>query len=827
MPKWIFIVGGILLVIVIAAVVAVLNINSYVQRNREYLVQQAERAVGRKIDVQNIEVNLWNGIGVRFESFRLADDPAFSSDPFVQAKSLQANVRLLPLLRKDVQVKRLILHQPGINIIRNRQGIYNFASLGGPDKKKDTETKKDTATEDARDKAARQRAALLIALVEISGGVARYRDLGDGTDLAVQQLDLRAQDLNFDRPISINVAAAVLASKQNVNLRLLIGPISPESEYRNVALDSQLDIDPLDLNQLKKAVPKIFTALPKDLEVGGIFKLSGLKIKGTLHEFALNGGIEGTQGFIQWGDYFHKPAGIPLVLESTAHYSKDKIAIRNAGLKLHTLPLQVKGDIALGKPTVINVSLDSDQTSLEGWGKLIPAVANYDLNGKMGLRATVRGPIGAGKNPQVDGNLSLQSASIKVPQLPKAIENLNGQVKFSDARAETKETNFNLGNSRISLAAVIERFSPLTLSYKLSTAELALADIQPSLPPERSSDVLRDLGSDGQVTTANGQSTVAGKILSSDGRLFNMDYKNLDANLSYAKNNVVLRSFRANLLNGSAQLKGEFGFNESPKFSMASEIKGIDLVQLHQYFTKDQPDMRGSLNGNLKLSGQGDQWQEIRPTLRGDGQTEVLKGTLLNFNIADAVLSGATGIPGLTNLINPAIRRKYPETFEAKDTVFKDLQTQLDIGDSRLNLKNLRIAAAQFRVAGDGWVDFERRVDFRGVIRFSPELSGDIAGAVREIRLLFNKNNELEIPFTLSGQMPNVKPRPDASFLTKALQRGLFQRGAEELQEQLFGPKERRAPDRQPDQERQPSPKSPEDLLRRGLEGLFGRQKRQ
>ena len=334
MPKWLFIFGGVLLVIVIAAVIGVLNINSYIQRNREYLIQQAEKAVGRQIEVQNIEVNLWNGIGVRFENFRLADDPAFSSDPFVQAKSLQANVRLLPLLRKDVQVKRLILHEPGINIIRNRQGVYNFASLGGSDKKKDAETEKYSRQQKIlATKRRGERAALLISLVEISGGVARYRDLTDGTDLAVQQLDLRARDLNFDRPVSIDLAAAVFAAKQNVNLKLLVGPISPESDYRNVAVDSQLDIDPLDLSQLKKAVPKIFTALPKDLEVGGIFKLSGLKVKGTLHDFALNGGIEGTQGFIQWGDYFHKPAGIPLVLESAAHYSNDKIAIRNAGAK--------------------------------------------------------------------------------------------------------------------------------------------------------------------------------------------------------------------------------------------------------------------------------------------------------------------------------------------------------------------------------------------------------------------------------------------------------------------------------------------------------------
>jgi uncharacterized protein involved in outer membrane biogenesis len=291
---------------------------------------------------------------------------------------------------------------------------------------------------------------------------------------------------------------------------------------------------------------------------------------------------------------------------------------------------------------------------------------------------------------------------------------------------------------------------------------------------------------------------------------------------------VVLRNFRANLLNGSVQLNGEYRFDESPRFSTASEIKGVDLVQLYRYFTQEQPDMRGSLNGNLKLAGQGDQWQEIKTSLRGAGQTEVLNGTLLNFNIADAVLSGSTGIPGLTNLINPAVRKKYPETFEAKDTVFKELQTQIDIGENRLNLKNLRIAAAQFRVEGDGWVDFERRVDFRGVVRFSPALSNDIAGAVREIRLLFNKNNELEIPFTASGQMPKVRPRPDASFLTKSLQRGLFQRGAEELQEQLFGPKERRAPDNhQPGQERRQKPSSPEDLIRRGLEGLFGKQKRQ
>ena len=820
MRRWVFIGTGILLIFSIASVVAVLNINSYIRRNRDYLMQQAEKAVGRQIEVENIEINIWNGIGIRFENFKLADDPAFSSESFVRAKDLQANVKLLPLLRRDVQVKKLILNQPAINIIRNRHGIYNFSTIGATDENKKAEA------EVSRDKAAQQRAAFLVSLVEISRGVVRYRDLGVGTDLPIQQLDLRVQDLDFKRPFSINLAAAIFASKQNVNLQMLVGPIFPESDYRNVALDGEVDINPLDLNQLKKAVPKIVTALPKDVEIGGIFKVADLKLKGTLHDLAMNGSIEGTQGTIDYGKSFQKPAGIPLTLEGAAHYSNDKIAIRQAVLKLHTLTLQAKGDIVPGNPPVINLSLDSEPTSLNGWERVIPAVADYQIKGKIDFRGTVRGPIGAGTSHQVHGNLALENASINGPELPKAIENLNAVVNFSGQRAELKETNFNLGVSRIRLVAMIDKWSPLTLSYKLNAPELALADIQASLPEHRKSDVLRNMSSDGQITTGRGQTTAVGRILSSDGRLYSTDYKNLDADLSYANRTVVFRNFRANVLNGSLGLTGEYGFDS--KFSAASELKGIDLVQLYQYFNQDQRDIRGNLNGNLKLSGFGDKWQEVKTNLRGDGQMEVLQGTLLNFNIADAVLSGTTGIPGLANLINPAVRQKYPETFNAKDTVFRDLQSQITVGDSRFNFKNLRIAAAQFKVEGDGWADFDRRVDFRGVVRFSPELSGDMAGAVRQIRLLFNKNNELEIPFILTGQMPNVRPRPDTSYLTKSLQRGLVQRGSEELQQQLFGTRERNAPDdRQQDERRQQRQSSPEDLIRKGLEGLFGRQKRQ
>jgi hypothetical protein len=72
--------------------------------------------------------------------------------------------------------------------------------------------------------------------------------------------------------------------------------------------------------------------------------------------------------------------------------------------------------------------------------------------------------------------------------------------------------------------------------------------------------------------------------------------------------------------------------------------------------------------------------------------------------------------------------------------------------------------------------------------------------------------------------MPNVKPKPDLNYLGQMMQRGFMRKGAEELQTRFFG---RKPP---PDEKESEPPdankkkRSPaEDLIRRGLEGLFRR----
>src|SRR5919106_4861543 len=789
MRKWI-IAGGVLIILVVVLFAAFLNINSLISRNKDYLISQAQEALGRKISVGEVEATLFSGVGARLTSFAMTDDPAYAAGDFVRAKDLQIHLRFWPLLKREVQVKKVVLHDPVIRIIRNSDGKFNFSTLG----KKDKEKKEAAVKKEKQERAPREdsQSVFLVSLVDISGGDLRYVDKKDGTDLQLRQIDVKVEDFDFNQPFHVTLAAAIYHDKQNVKLTSKVGPLRPDGDVNQIPLDGEIDVDPLDMTQLKAALPKLKDALSKNFDLSGVFRVKNLKFKGTLKDLGTSGEIEGGNGAMRYGKTFHKAIGVPLTLITDARYAGDKLSIRKGTLKLHTLELAAAGDVQLGNSTVVNLSVKSEPASLEGWDKIIPAIASYQLTGTIDVQATVRGKVGKGATPQVEGVLNLKKASAKPPDFPKPIENLDTKINFTGQRADIGDLSLSLGKSRIRLAGAIEKFSPLTLSYKMSTPEIWPADYQASLSEERKADVIRDLQSEGQFTMAGGNMAYQGKLSSGDGTLYNVAYKGLDAALSLSDQVANIRSLRVNALSGTVQAAGEYSFKEPvPRFSVTSKVQGIDVKELYAALdAKAERDLRGRMNGDMKLAGSGKSWEEVKPTLRGQGEAEVVQGALLNFNIADGALTGITGMPGLTHIINPSLRNKYPETFTAKDTEFKELKAIFDLADGRMNVKDLRMSAAEFVVQGTGWADFTRRVDFRSTLYFSQRLSADLSQSTREIKYLLNNQGQLEMPIALKGTLPNVKPKPDTNYLAQMAQRGFMRKGSDDLQNRFLGGKE-------------------------------------
>ena len=824
MRRWI-IIGAVLFGLCAIVVLALLNLNSLVNRNKDFFLSQAEQALGRKVSVGDVGLTLWGGVGVTLNRFTLSDDPSFSSSNFVSAEDLQINLKLLPLLRKDFQVKRLILHKPVIHVIRNKEGRFNFSTLGKEKRQKPKEREK-------ADQDLNTSPALWIAVVDVSDGEVRYSDQKEGTDFRAKQIDFKVKDFDLNRPFFAELAAALFSDKQNFSFQAQMGPIGSQTDFGDIFVDGKADIEGLDFGKLKSNLPAIRAALPKDMDISGIVTVRDLRLKGTLKKLSLKGALDGTGAALNFGNTLRKAAGIPLIVSADAQYGNRLLHLSQTKVKLNTMDLVGNGEVNLGDVTGLNLSLASNRFSLAGWEKIIPLLEGYQLSGNLEIqKTTVQGKVGKGVAPQIQGTLALSEASAKPPQFPKPIKDLDTRIDFTGQRAVVKDTTLSLGNSRIRLAAEIDRFSPLTVTYKLSTPELWPADFQASLSEDRKGDVIKNLSSEGTLTARDGALTYRGKLASAQGTLYKIGYKDLGTNLVLENKIATLRNLRLHALNGSLQVDGEYAFKSpTPRFSAVSKAEGLDLRELYRSLDPNSTrDIQGRLNADMKISGSGKDWNEIKPSLRGQGQAEVLQGALLDFNIADSVLSGITGVPGLTSLINPQVRKKYPETFDSKDTKFKELKGLFNLADSRINVKDLRIAAADYVVQGNGWVDFEKQVDFQAVLLLSQQLSADLGRSAREITYAFNNQNQFEVPFAVTGTLPKVRPRPDVGHLGKMVQRGFMRRGAEELQQRLLG-KERSAPSGEStpqsplaDPKREKKRDPTEELIRKGLDQLFRR----
>ena len=283
------ILGGVVLALGGALVLTVLNINFLVRRNKDYLIGQAEQALGRKITVDEIGVTLWP-VGARLVNFALADDPAFSAGEFLRAKDLRVDLRLLPLLIGRFRLKGMVLESPLITIVRDARGRYNFASHA--DNKKNDRARADSGKEASSEK--QDGTLFLVASLNVSDGTLRYRDLKNGGELTATQINLKVNDFEWDEPFDIQLEAAVMAAEHNLRFKSRVGPIAGNRDYRDVPLDGDIRADALDLGKVNAALPQFRKALPEVVRFDGVYTIKDLKFKGTLNNLSLKGAVTGT-----------------------------------------------------------------------------------------------------------------------------------------------------------------------------------------------------------------------------------------------------------------------------------------------------------------------------------------------------------------------------------------------------------------------------------------------------------------------------------------------------------------------------------------------------
>lgn len=124
--RYLLIAVGVLIVILLALPLFI-NANSF----RPTIEEKLSAALGRKVQVGDLSLSIFSG-SLTASNLSIADDPAFSTSPFLTAKTFRVGVEVWPLITsKTLNVTSLTIENPELNLVRNQQGRWNFSTLGG------------------------------------------------------------------------------------------------------------------------------------------------------------------------------------------------------------------------------------------------------------------------------------------------------------------------------------------------------------------------------------------------------------------------------------------------------------------------------------------------------------------------------------------------------------------------------------------------------------------------------------------------------------------------------------------------------------------------
>ncbi|MFI5106047.1 MAG: AsmA family protein, partial [Terriglobales bacterium] len=380
-----------------------------------------------------------------------------SGRPFATADKLAVSVKFWPLLRKELDVKSLELVHPHIELVRDAQGAWNFATLGKEAKPTPSQkappqpAQTPTATITTGPQGNQPAGQLTLANLFITDGQVAITDQQKHQSRAVyDHIDLNVTDFAPDRQFNMKLTAHLPgAGKQAVWLEGKGGPIQ-DADLLNTPFDGALRMEQVSTAAAQKFLNS--QALDGiDAVITGDAKVSN------------SGGKLASSGTIRMEDarIHNINVGYPMALDYDIadDLTTDVIQVRKGNLKLGATPITIAGSIdTRPTPAQIDLKLTAANASIAEGARLASAFGvafgqGMDVKGQVNADIQARGAM---DKPAMNGQLSARNLEISGKELPQpvrvneiALTLTPETIRSNDFAATTGSTSVN-GNFTLS-----------------------------------------------------------------------------------------------------------------------------------------------------------------------------------------------------------------------------------------------------------------------------------------------------------------------------------------------------------------------------------------
>ncbi len=230
--KWIGIILGIMVLLCAAAVIIVpmlVDLNSY----KPAIEKKVSDATGRPFRLGGeIKLSLFPWAGVSLSDLHLGNPEGFKEKDFVSVKSFEVRVKVMPLIKKALEVERFVVNGPRIYMLKDSRGRANWEGLGGTarpaEKPKGPSDEKKASSE-------LPLAALAVGEFAVKDGYLVMQDDTSGTKRELSDINIGFKDISLDRPIGFNISAKM--DGKPVSVDGMVGPVGKMPGMGSVSVE--------------------------------------------------------------------------------------------------------------------------------------------------------------------------------------------------------------------------------------------------------------------------------------------------------------------------------------------------------------------------------------------------------------------------------------------------------------------------------------------------------------------------------------------------------------------------------------------------------------
>ncbi len=291
--RWPKVLGAVVAVVVVAVLVGVLALDRILLSQVRKQTDQLGKDLGRPVTIEAVKTKLLGGLGVKLTGVGIGPAEGEGA-PLLELPRAEVVVDAIRALRsrgQDVVVREAVVEGLRVNVIRFPDGTTNVERLSR--RLAERAAREKPAGKPAEEKPA-DLSAVRIDRVAVENARIAFVDRGTpgAKELFVEDLDVEVRDLRAGAPLEVVVKAAVLASKQNLELRLKAAPLPPTLVPTPVALT--LKAEPIDLAPLAPFIPPSVGLRGGRFQADLVMAL-GAAVPGGEGKTTVKGGFQATQ----------------------------------------------------------------------------------------------------------------------------------------------------------------------------------------------------------------------------------------------------------------------------------------------------------------------------------------------------------------------------------------------------------------------------------------------------------------------------------------------------------------------------------------------------